>query len=116
MKRLLTILLLVLIPLQVTWAAVGVYCQHESDMVTQHIGHHTHEHKSDSSSTDKSDSTSKSVFDNDCGTCHAGCFAVLVSDQTNCFLTAKSSYSEHIKPNYSLHGDRPDRPQWHHFA
>ncbi len=48
MRRWLTLLLLVLLPLQFTWTAAAVYCQHEGARETSagigHFGHHEHEH------------------------------------------------------------------------
>lgn len=39
------VLLLLALPLQYSWAAVGAYCQHgDSAGVQWHFGHHTHEH------------------------------------------------------------------------
>ena len=39
------VFLMVLIPLQVSTAAVGQYCQHETVAPVAHWGHHTHQHK-----------------------------------------------------------------------
>lgn len=47
MRKLLIILLLAWLPAQITWAAVSVYCQHESALAAQqeaHPGHHEHQH------------------------------------------------------------------------
>jgi hypothetical protein len=43
MRRWLPILLFVLLPFQLSWASVGVYAQHESGLVGQHVDHHTHD-------------------------------------------------------------------------
>ena len=45
MRRWLSILLLVFLPFQFSWAAVGTYCEHESGARAKHFGHHEHEHK-----------------------------------------------------------------------
>ena len=45
MRRWLSILLLVFMPFQFSWAAVATYCEHESGTRAQHFGHHEHEHK-----------------------------------------------------------------------
>ena len=45
MRRCLSILLLVFMPLQFSWAAVGTYCEHESGTRAQHFGHHEHKHE-----------------------------------------------------------------------
>jgi hypothetical protein len=74
MRRWLTILLLVMLPFQFTWAAAAAYCQHETSPEVRHIGHHQHEHKdvSDAGKSDVQDATksTKLMGDNDCGYCH----------------------------------------------
>lgn len=71
-------LLLVLLPLQFVWASVASYCQHEADVVVDHIGHHEHQHvASDSNDTQDSEpatsETGLGAVDNDCGYCHLSC-------------------------------------------
>jgi len=46
MRRWISILLLVMMPLQLGWAALGSFCQHESGEQAQHLGHHAHQHES----------------------------------------------------------------------
>ena len=45
MRRWLSILLLMFMPFQFSWAAVGTYCEHESGTRAQHFGHHEHKHE-----------------------------------------------------------------------
>nr|ART41037.1 L611 [uncultured bacterium] len=45
MRRWLSILLLVFLPFQFSWAAVAGYCQHETGAAAQHFGHHDHQHQ-----------------------------------------------------------------------
>ena len=35
--------LLIVLPLQISWAVAATYCQHETGS-TQHFGHHDHKH------------------------------------------------------------------------
>lgn len=42
MKNVLLFVLMLLLPLQASWSAAAVFCQHESTIST-HWGHHTHE-------------------------------------------------------------------------
>ena len=75
MRRWLSILLLVFLPFQFTWAAVGGYCQHESGEAAQHFGHHEHKHHAD----EGGDLVAKALgggIDGDCAACHASCAAV----------------------------------------
>ena len=44
MRRWLSILMLTLLPLQFSWAAVAAYCGHETGQHAEHLGHHEHQH------------------------------------------------------------------------
>ncbi len=77
MKRLLLVLLMVVMPFQVSWAAVSAYCQDEkiavSIDVSQHPGHHEHAEKV-ASQADKSNDQQKSIANADeCSFCHLSC-------------------------------------------
>jgi hypothetical protein len=83
MRRWLSILLLVLLPLQLSWAAAAPYCQHEkSPVALQHFGHHEHEHEDaggaaagDSVAVDASQDggdTKLLTVDHDCAYCQMG--------------------------------------------
>lgn len=68
MRRVLLILLLVIVPFQLAWAAAGDYCQHESGSAGRHFGHHSHQHQGNE---DKSPNKSKAAkVHADCGACH----------------------------------------------
>lgn len=45
MRRWFSILLLVLLPIQFSWAAAAAYCEHESGARADHFGHHEHDHQ-----------------------------------------------------------------------
>ncbi|WP_431262205.1 hypothetical protein ACQ859_18795 [Roseateles chitinivorans] len=45
MRRWLTVFLLILLPLQLSWAVAATYCTHEADPAVNHIGHHQHRHE-----------------------------------------------------------------------
>ena len=67
MRRFLTILLLVLLPLTTAFAAAAGYCQHQKESPqAAHFGHHMHHHDR---SVDKSTDTGAQL-DPDCGFCH----------------------------------------------
>jgi hypothetical protein len=54
-RRLITIVLLVLLPLQAIWAASAPYCQHEHGQAAKHLGHHAHEHHQDDAQASQHD-------------------------------------------------------------
>lgn len=45
MRRWLALLLLCLLPFQVSWAAVADYCSHEHGQAARHFGHHSDEYE-----------------------------------------------------------------------
>ena len=72
MRRLVLILMMVLLPLQYSWAAAASVCEHEAD--SAHFGHHEHKHAvSDAHASHggeaKSDGKSPSPH-LDCEVCH----------------------------------------------
>lgn len=79
MRRWLTVLLLVLLPLQSVWAAAGIYCQHESGADANHFGHHDHQHQADADAAHSHDGTQPDGADLDCGVCHLGGSAAVLT-------------------------------------
>ena len=117
MRRWFLIFLLVLLPMQLSWAAVASYCQHESGgTTTQHLGHHAHEHEADAAPADSSSAKTNSApnaVDIDCGTCHAGGCAVLPLPLS--VLMANLSSKAHSEPALHLRSQPaslPERPNW----
>lgn len=79
MRRWLTVLLLVLLPLQLGWAALGSYCQHETGSQAQHLGHHAHPHQGLASKQGDAAEKGKSLH-GDCNACFATSIASLLDD------------------------------------
>jgi hypothetical protein len=114
MRRWFTILLLVFLPLQASWAAAGSYCQHETGIQAQHFGHHEHRHL-DASHHDEKIKSAKPVLaaDADCSFCHPCCGAVLVDAPSTPELTvAANDNTPHLRPLLSAILSPPDRPNW----
>lgn len=126
MRRWLLVFLVVLLPMQLSWAAVASYCQHESDSATtsQHVGHHEHQHEADAASaaTDLPDTsanpmTATGAVDVDCGTCHAGCCTVML--QSPMLVMAKLPSETHSATALRLSSQPaslPERPNWAHLV
>lgn len=115
MKKLLLIILLLALPLQISWAAVSAYCQHESGKSASHFGHHSHEHKVQKNDDKKEGSFAK--IDSDCIYCHLShlnffSFSVNASPvlSSHSHLT---DYDYHVTSNFSK---RPERPKWEFAA
>jgi hypothetical protein len=117
MKKLLAILLLVLLPGQIAWSAVGSLCQHENGASANHLGHHNHQHKLDPVGDNSSDKAKFGDKDSDCTVCHASCASVIpefssfVADCTGVRIPA-ASQGQLMSPL----PERPERPQWRHLA
>ena len=79
MRRWLSILLLVLLPLQSGWAAVSAYSEHATESNEAHIGHHVHAHDSVSSVAPASANAAEqpgNALEIECGHCHGQCAAL----------------------------------------
>ncbi len=75
MKRWLLILLMLVLPLQMSFAAVAPYCAHEEGAAAQHVGHHSHTHQA----ADGQDQHQNQLpgADLDCDYCHHAASAAL---------------------------------------
>ena len=113
MRFWLTLFLALLIPLQLSWAATGRYCQHESEITNKHVGHHTHQHQATERAESSGDLAKAIPVDLDCSTCHAGCSiaiqepAVVKEVVLNLMLAPRPIVRSNPGPE-----DRPERPQW----
>lgn len=84
MRRFLLIVLMLVLPLQWSWAAAASLCGHEGAPAARHFGHHQHEHHGAAAGHDagkgskagKSEGADKKAglgslaADPDCGVCH----------------------------------------------
>ena len=74
MKRLFAILLMLILPLQFSYAAASVYCEEDVIVTTEHYGHHEH---GGAHQPVKSDADENSAGHVECGVCHLGCAKLL---------------------------------------
>ncbi len=109
MKRLL-FLLLILLPLQWSAAAVASYCQHETGMAAKHTGHHNHKHDG---STNEETPQPPAQTHNDCGMCHLNCGGAVSLDYARDFSPFRVLMSAPNIPHFlSAFASRPERPNW----
>ena len=125
MRRWLLIFLVVLLPMQLSWAAVASYCQHESGNASaaQHVGHHEHQHEADAAASADTNETSANptpatgAVDVDCGTCHAGCCSALIRSIPLLTISpASQAYSAPALRLSSQPASLPERPNWADLA
>lgn len=118
MRRWITILLLVLLPMQLGWAALGSYCQHEGGKHTKHLGHHSHQHKPSATSEDApaDPQTGKSQH-GDCNACFSASITPLLGE-LSLLVAATDSPGATGFQAYPLFrpASPPDRPDWAHLA
>lgn len=123
MRKLFVIFLLVLMPLQSSWAVAAEYCtHHEEDAAAQHFGHHADEH-ADSASDAGTDDGVQSNSDTTPGQPHSdNCHHFSVAG-----LVDTASHVFHDTPDAPLSWDRQasgpststsliERPNWASLA
>lgn len=121
MRRFLVLILLCLLPLQISWAAVADYCGHEQEKTAQHFGHHGDEHKAfpEKSDPDKFNSDQQpGKFDLGHDHCHMSGFLGLMNEVAfhASALPAQPSLRCDERAYSSPALDKPERPKWHALA
>jgi hypothetical protein len=120
MRRLVMIFLLVLVPLQLSWAALSAYCPHETASLARQAGehHHKHAHLTDAGQQDHSDPHATGSVDADSGVCHAGhgtaIFGAGRLPAVSVLSETYSAYQIQVPSPPSL--PLPERPNWTAFA
>lgn len=109
-KKLFVIFLLLVMPLQASWAVVASYCQHEQDVTAQHFGHHEHAHEHHDEASDKDSSSKRGADAHDC---HGHTVGLLVTPFT-LSLNLPSAVIPQSSPSRLTSGlsSPPERPQW----
>lgn len=111
MRRWLAILLLMFMPLQQAWAAISVYCQHESEAAANHLGHHEHRHQH--ASDDGGGDAGPKGLHADCGVCHAAAVAALLSKaELPVPALDASDFPAVVSLPLLEHTSKPERPKW----
>lgn len=116
--RYVLIFLLMLLPLQFSWAAMAAYCSHETASSTSHVGHHqsTDATKADQPGQQDQSAAGKLAGDNDadCGVCHFSCVKPVGVQPTRLpVASAENSFLRALATRYLSHiGDTPEEPDW----
>jgi hypothetical protein len=123
MRRWFAVFLLILVPLQLSWAVAATYCGHEEDPAARHVGHHEHrhegEHRSGSSPESPSADAAKATHpptpcvDDDCGFCHLGHTQPVASTPLELPAVNGPIARAAAPESWSSRGpDRRERPNW----
>ncbi|MGJ7491066.1 hypothetical protein [Variovorax sp. ZT4R33] len=122
MRHWLCVLLLTLLPIQFSWAAVTGYCTHEAGAQVRHLGHHQHAHgdpqgdaatSSSSQAADDDDGRASATVDPDCGHCHGLGVGLLMP-----VVAIPGPTAVHDGPPWTADAQGlratapPERPQW----
>ncbi|MFN7725727.1 MAG: hypothetical protein ACK5QH_11710 [Rubrivivax sp.] len=131
MRRWFVLLMLALLPLQFSWAAVAGYCGHGGEQAEQHFGHHRHSHpaadaahgaaQADHLPVDVGtaevdlgeDQPAQADLCLDCGHCHGGCNLMPAAPPT--LPGQPAAVRPSVAPGTALPAlapQRPERPQW----
>lgn len=113
-KKLFLILLLLVMPLQSSWAVVAAYCQPEAEVTAKHFGHHEHQHERHHAQVGQdSDEDSKSLTTSDCLDCH-GLYSgmVVTSFDTQSPGPIAGPPAHATSRLISATSCRPEKPKW----
>jgi hypothetical protein len=118
-RRYLILVLVFLLPLQVSWAAVENYCSHEKTTAAHHLGHHQdehHEHQHSSTSPDNTDDDKQPTDNSSFGHDHnhlSGFIALLLTETA---ISDRIPSSQLLLDDIPVLPSRPpgrlERPNW----
>lgn len=113
MRRLVLICMMLLLPVQWTWAATASYCGHEAGMASKHFGHHDHQHKNAANEASKDGEKSPAGLDTDCDYCHLSGSQAMASMRALIVSPTRSALPPADPPMRGSHltsgPERPDR-------
>ena len=114
-----------ILPVQYTWSAAAVYCQHEQNSPF-HFGHHAHQHDAKAGDADGvhdhaklKDKIKQKVADADadCEYCHLFSHASFVSFAPSSAMPVVLHHAAPRQLSYHSHiPQRPPRPNWSRVA
>jgi hypothetical protein len=116
MRRLILVFLLMILPLQVSWAAVCAYCPDACVIET------SADSEADSGPEAEPDDSAKadtiSLGDSDCTSCCLGGIGVASRGADTAVVKVRAASPQFIATVLvtSIRPDRPERPKWSHAA
>ena len=113
MRKFFAFLVLLILPLQISFAAAAEYCEIERNDSGRHFGHHSH----DGAKDQKESSPKQGKADKDCAFCQLGCSHAQVSGMASLAFSTHQSPVQGVFPLPD--GESPpgfDRPPKHELA
>ncbi len=113
MRRWIAILLMIVLPLQLSWAVAANYCQDEQGQDEQHFGHHVHQDH-DTVDAAKKLAKGKPQADRDCGCSGHLCGAHLLPAGWRALPMFSEESLNALVPRAYRSSDPPriERPNW----
>lgn len=113
LRRFVLLLMIMVLPFQISWAMAGAYCEHESGNAAQHFGHHDHVHTAPTDS-DSSDTKNKLKLDLDCSFHSHAAFQGVTTDGVSMNPVMNGAVLNSTASFLNSHTifDRPERPNW----
>ena len=109
-KKILLIVLMLILPVQYSWSAAALYCQHEQN-APSHFGHHAHQHTMEPDAPSGHDKVKGA--DADCEYCHFFSHAFFVPFDARPPAVPESTHVARRAVVYTSHIPRkPPRPNW----
>lgn len=110
MKRFFALLLMLVLPLQFSYAVASAYCGHEQGVSAKHAGHHQHQHLADAADS-HGDKNIPGSQHPDCGQCHVACMAVPAAPmQSQVVADTDAHHSASVSFPPDFFPDSLDRP------
>lgn len=114
MRRWLILFLVFVLPLQLSWAAAGIACAHETGPAADHFGHHVHQHQDSGKSVEHGKSVAdKGQADTDCPYCHVSVPTPVVEFHFfDAPLTSSTALPESLSWRAWVFEEAPEKPNW----
>lgn len=114
MRRWLILFLVFVLPLQLSWAAAGIACTHETGPAADHFGHHVHQHQDSGKSVEHGKSVAdKGQADADCPYCHVSVPTPVVEFHFfDAPLTSSTALPEPLSWRAWVFEEAPEKPNW----
>jgi hypothetical protein len=119
LRRTVSLVLAFVIAFQLSWAAAGTYCMHETGRAAEHFGHHAHVEDGNEFSSafkDKQTSVKKLAVHPHCASCHIMAPIIYTPQPLAHVEWASIAPQSVILALSSAYSSPPERPQWNFAA